>query len=44
MFVGHATNDGLRGASVSAVVTSVHGWLHAIRAAVGADTVIFLCV
>ena len=41
---GHATNDGLRGASVAAVVASVQGWLSAAREAAGPTTAIFLCV
>ena len=46
IFVGHATNDGLRqGAKVISQVTSaVTGWLAAARAAAGPKTAIFLCV
>jgi hypothetical protein len=48
VFILHATNDGLRQkgtpASVAAVTESVHGWLEAIRNAVGAETHVFLTV
>jgi hypothetical protein len=46
IFVGHATNDGLReGAKAIAPVTAaVTGWLGAARAASGPKTAIFLCV
>jgi len=44
IFVGHATNDGLRGASVAAVTASVSGWLAAARARAGTATYIFLAV
>jgi hypothetical protein len=41
---GHATNDGLRGATPAAVVAAAQGWLAAARAAAGPATAIFLCV
>lgn len=46
IFVGHATNDGLReGSKATASVTAaVDGWLGAARAAAGPQTAIFLCV
>jgi hypothetical protein len=46
IFVGHATNDGLReGSKATASVTAaVTGWLGAARAAAGPKTAIFLCV
>ena len=46
IFVGHATNDGLREGSkaTAAVAAAVAGWLAAARAAAGPQTAIFLCV
>lgn len=44
IIVGHATNDGLRGANVEAVTAAVTGWLAAVRARAGATTSIFLAV
>ena len=46
IFVGHATNDGLRGGAklIAPVTAAVTGWLHAARAAAGPATAIFLCV
>ena len=45
IFVLHATNDGLRaGTVVSDVVASCEAWLHAVRAAAGPATAIFLAV
>eukprot|EP00035_Acanthoeca_spectabilis_P003886 m.96379 g.96379 ORF g.96379 m.96379 type:complete len:429 (+) comp12361_c0_seq8:78-1364(+) len=44
IFVLHATNDGLRGATTAAVTASVVGWLTAVRAAAGPTTAIFLVV
>lgn len=46
IFVGHATNDGLRQGSkvTAAVAEAVTGWLGAARAKAGPKTAIFLCV
>jgi hypothetical protein len=46
IFVGHATNDGLREGSkaTAAVTAAVTGWLGGARAAAGPKTAIFLCV
>ena len=46
VFILHATNDGLRerAQSVAPVTASVHGWLKAMRAAVGASPHVFLTV
>ena len=46
IFVGHATNDGLRQGSkvTAAVTTAVAGWLRAARVKAGPKTAIFLCV
>ena len=46
IFILHGTNDGLNIASCpqAGVVASCEGWLHAVRAAAGADTAIFLVV
>jgi lysophospholipase L1-like esterase len=47
VFVLHATNDGIQGQHGQAptdVAVSVHGWLRAVRAAVGPATHVFLTV
>lgn len=44
LFVLHATNDGLRHGDVKAVTASVHGWLAAVRKAVGPTTQVFLTI
>ena len=46
VFVLHGTNDGLSPATSppSRVVAACEGWLHAVRAAVGSQTVVFLVV
>ena len=47
VFVLHATNDGIetqKGQNPAAVAASVHGWLTALRNAVGPSTEVFLTV